>query len=212
MKVNKKKTKIMLFNNAKKNDFTPVMKLDNELLEVSEEIKLLGVKITTDLKWNANTQYITSKAYKRLWLLRRLKNLGANNKELVDCYTKQARSVLEYCAVVWHPGLSQVNISDIERVQKSACAIILGKNYVGYQSALTSLGLDRLDARREVLSLKFAKKAYKSQKYASWFVKDTNVLNTRRKVTSVREAQFRTRRLEKSALPYLTHILNRQNQ
>ena len=49
IKVNKKKTKIMLFNNAKNNDFTPVMKLDNDLLEVSEEMKLLGVKITTDL-------------------------------------------------------------------------------------------------------------------------------------------------------------------
>ena len=123
-----------------------------------------------------------------MWLLRRLKNLGSNNEELVDCYTKQARSLLEYFAVVWNPGLSQVNISDIERVQKSACAIILGKNYVGYQSPLTSLGLDILDARREVLSHKFTKKAYKSQKYASWFVRDTNVLKTRRKVTTVREA------------------------
>ena len=64
-------------------------------------------------------------------MLRRLKNLGANNNKLVDCYIKQSISVLEYCAVVWHAGLSQVNNSDIERVQKSACAIILGNKYVG---------------------------------------------------------------------------------
>ena len=70
----------MLFNNAKKNYFTQVMKINDEVLEVTDEMKLLGVKITEDLKWNANTQYITSKAYKRLWLLRRLKNLGANTK------------------------------------------------------------------------------------------------------------------------------------
>ena len=49
LKLIKKKTKIMLFNNANKNDFTPVMKLDNELFEVSEEMKLLGVKISTNL-------------------------------------------------------------------------------------------------------------------------------------------------------------------
>ena len=115
MRLNKKKTKVMLFSNAKKYDFTPVMKIKHEVLEVTEEMKLLGVKITNDLTWNLNTKYITSKAYTRLWMLRRLKNLGANNKELVDCYIKQARSVLEYCAVVWHAGLSQVNISDIEK-------------------------------------------------------------------------------------------------
>ena len=55
---------------------------------------------------NTNTKYITSKAYKRLWMLRRLTNLGANKKELADSYIKQARRVLEYCAVVWHAGMS----------------------------------------------------------------------------------------------------------
>ena len=127
----------------------------------------------------------------------------------MDCYIKQARSVLEYCAVVWHAGFSQVNISYIESVQKSACVIFLGKNYVGYQSALIMLGLDRLYKRRDILSLKCAKKAIKSHRYQSWFVKYSNWLNTRRQIRTVKEAQFRTRILEKSALPYLTHILNR---
>ena len=141
-------------------------------------------------------------------MLRRLKTLGASHTELVDCFIKQARSVLEYCAVVWHPGLSQENTSDIERVQKAACAIILGKQYTSYQSALTHLGLVRLDSRREALCRKFAKKSLKSTKYAGWFVKDLNLPNTRRDVKNVKEVQCRTSRLKKSALPYLTHILN----
>ena len=206
MRVNKKNTKVMLFNTAKKHDFTPAFTINNELLEVTEEIKLLGVNVTNDLKWNSNTKYITTKAYSRLWMLRRLTNLGANKVELVDCYTKQTRSVLEYCAVVWHAGLSQINAADIERVQKSACGIILGKQYVGYQAALTTLGLDRLDRRRESLSIKFAKKAFKSKKYSSWFVPDLNILNTRRVVKCAKETHCRTRRLQKSAVPYLTHI------
>ena len=129
MKVNHKKSKAMLFNTAKKHDFTPALNMNNQTLEVVDEIKLLGVKITTDLKWNSNTKYITTKAYSRLWMIRRLKLLGASYSELVDCYTKQARSILEYCAVVWHAGLSQINSGDIERVQKAACSIILGKHY-----------------------------------------------------------------------------------
>ena len=140
--------------------------------------------------------------------VRRLKNLGASHAELVDSYVKQARSVLEYCAVVWHAGLTQINTSDIERVQKSACAIILGKKYTNYQAALEYLGLDRLDSRREALSVKFAKKALKSQKYSSWFAADSNLPNTRRVLKNVKEAQCRTTRFKKSALPYLTHLLN----
>ena len=207
MRVNRKKTKVMLFNTAKKQDFTPTLTINNELLEVTEEIKLLGVKVTNDLKWNLNTKYITTKAYSRLWMLRRLKNLGASRAELVNCYTKQTRSVLEYCAVVWHAGLTQINAADIERVQKAACGIILGKQYAGYQGALTTLSLDRLDKRRESLSIKFAKKSFKSKKYSSWFVPDLNILNTRRVVKVTKETQCRTKRFQKSALPYLTHIL-----
>ena len=40
----------MLFNTAKKRDFTPKLVIDKEPIEVVEEIKLLGVKITTDLR------------------------------------------------------------------------------------------------------------------------------------------------------------------
>ena len=159
-------------------------------------------KVTDDLKWNANTKYITAKGYSRLWMLRRLKALGASKKELVDCYLKQTRSILEYCSVVWQAGLTQANRADLERVQKSACAIILGKEYVSYQTALDNLGLEKLEARRVSLSTKF-----KSKKNSNWFVPDSNPLNTRRKVQHVKEAQCRTRRFQNSALPYLTNLL-----
>ena len=141
-------------------------------------------------------------------MLRRLKLLGASHAELVECFIKQARSVLEYCAVVWHASLSQINSADIEIVQKTVCATILGAQYTSYQSALAHLVLDRLDSRRNALSIKFVKKAFKSAKYSSWFMEDSNPLNTRREVKTVKEAQCRTSRLKESALPYPTHILN----
>ena len=209
MRINIKKTKVMLFNTARKHDFTPTFMIDDVLLEVVEEFKLLGIKITSDLKWNNNTKYITTKAYKRLWILKRLKALGANQAELLDTYTKQVRSVLEYGSVVWHAGLTMLNSSDIERVQKTACAIILGQKYYTYQAALTILGLKPLNSRREALCLKFAKKSLKSEKYSSWFVPDTNQTNTRRKVKPGKEVQCRTTRFRKSALPYLTALLNK---
>ena len=86
----------MLFNTSRKYDFTQALTINKNKLEVVEELKLIGVQITNDLKWNLNTKNITTKAYTRLWIIRRLKLLGANNSELVDCLVKQDRSVLEY--------------------------------------------------------------------------------------------------------------------
>ena len=169
----------------------------------------MGVKITSDLKWNSNTKYIVNKAYSRLWILKRLKIMGANQQELLDTYFKKVRSVLEYAAVVWHAGLTTKNTSDIERVQKCALAIILGQKYLSYKNALNFLGLNRLKIRRESLCLKFAEKALKSEKHKSWFVLDSNPNNTRRIVKKVKSVQCRTQRFLKSALPYLTSLLNK---
>ena len=107
-----------------------------------------------------------------------------------------------------HAGLSQIKSADIERVQKAACSVILGKLYRSFKTALSTLGLDGLDERREALSSNFTKKAFKSEKYVNWFVKDTNISDKRREVKTVKEAHCRTKRLNKSALPYLINILN----
>ena len=146
--------------------------------------------------------------YQKLWMLRRLKANGANRKELSDVYIKHVRSVIENSAVVWHSGLTQPNRIDIERVQKAACSIILGKNYHNYEYALTVLGFETLDKRRETLCYKFAEKSYKSEHFSSWFVPDKKEINTRRKMKVVKDALTRTARFEKSALPYMTKLLN----
>ena len=64
-----------------------------------------------------------------------------------------------FAVPAWQGSISQADKQVIERVQKSACHIILGKNYSGYKTALTELGLESLEARRIRLCLKFALKA-----------------------------------------------------
>jgi hypothetical protein len=208
MKINKKKTKSMLFNSAKTKDFTPKLKIDNDIIELVEEMKLLGVKITSDMKWNKNTEYITQKAYSRLWMIRRLKQIGAKQEELLDVYVKQIRSVLEYAAVVWHSGLTTLNSANIERVQKACLAIIMGQSYTSYSNALQMTSLTRLDTRRESLCLTFARKATKNHKFTNWFVQDTKIVETRRPQKNLKDVHTRTKRFRESTIPYLTELLN----
>ena len=62
MKVNTKKTQAIVFNQAKSVDVLPVVKMDNnEIIEVVDEIKLLGIMIRNDLKWHSNTKNIIGK-------------------------------------------------------------------------------------------------------------------------------------------------------
>ena len=70
------------------------------------------------MKWYSNTENMVSKANKKLWMLRRLKYLGAEVEDLVDVYVKQIRSILELAVPAWHGGISQVERQDIERVQR----------------------------------------------------------------------------------------------
>ena len=52
MQINKKKSKIMFFNpGRRKLDFQPRVKLKNEILNVTEQMRLVGLILTDDLKW-----------------------------------------------------------------------------------------------------------------------------------------------------------------
>ena len=66
---------------------------------------------------------------------------GAQEDDMVDLYTKQVRSVLELAVPAWHEAITQVERIAVERIQKSACHIILGDNYQSYKLALNTLVL-----------------------------------------------------------------------
>ena len=88
------------------------------------------------------------KAYKKLWIVKRLKALGADSKKLVDVYVKQVRSILELAVPAWHSSLTIADSTDIERVQRSALKVILGMNFKAYQRAMEELNLVTLEERR----------------------------------------------------------------
>ena len=208
MKVNIKKSKVMLFNPCRSVDFMPKLELDGAELELVESFKLVGVLIRSDMKWTDNTEYMVKRAYKKLWVVRRLKELGATTPDLLDMYTKQVRCILEFAAPAWHGALTQAERTDMERVQKCALHIILGDQYEGYKNALESSHLEALESRREQLCLKFANKAVKNEKHNKWF-KPKPKLPTRQTQVKWCKPIARTDRLMNSSISYLTNLLNR---
>ena len=113
-RVNLSKSQFMLFNLSKNYDFQPTLENDNTRIASIHEMKILGTVVRNDLSWKRNTEMIVSKAYKRLWTIRRLKQSGADPDDLIEIYLKQLRSILGFAVSVWNAGLTLSKSTDIE--------------------------------------------------------------------------------------------------
>ena len=167
--------------------------------------------VRSDGSWKSNTDYICKRTTKKCWILHRLKELEANTDDLLQVYQRQMRSILEFGCPAWHSGLTKGERRRIEREQKKAFAIILGPRYHSYKQALETLDQKTLEFRREELTLKFAVKCLKNKNRSDMFPlldKGRRPQGSRKKY---REYFCRTKRYFKSAIPYMTRLLN-QNQ
>ena len=108
--------------------------------------------VDDDLKWKSNVEYLVKKAAKRLFLLKVLRSYNAPIQDLKLFYTSVIRSILEYCAQVWHGNLTKDQSRDLERIQKRAVRIIFPG--LTFDEALLKCNLVALESRREEMCLK----------------------------------------------------------
>ena len=209
MKINEDKTKTMIFNFSDKHQFTTRLQLNSQTVEVIKSTRLLGTIVSDDLKWDLNTKNIVKKANARMQLLRKVAEFGAPCEDLKTIYILFIRSLLEQSATVWHSSLSQENIEDLERVQKSAFKVILQEKFKGYKHALKTLEMESLKDRREYLCLNFALKCTKNNKVKDMFPLTTKIHEMKtRNPEKYHVNHANTERLRKSAVPYMQRLLN----
>ena len=211
MKLNEKKTKNMIFNFSKNNQFTTKLNINDIDIEVVKETKLLGTIITDRLTWDRNSEELIKKGFKRMKLLVTAATFTNSMNDLKNIYLTFIRSVIEQSAVVWHSSLTKTNRSDIERVQKAAVKVIMGKSYTTYKNGLEYLKLDTLDKRREKLCLKFANQCMKTDKVKKFFPLE----NSKHKMKTRKKEKYKifkqnTKRYQNSAIPYMRRLLNNE--
>ena len=118
----------------------------NQPSEAVPTTKLLGVILTSNLKWSKHVEYICSKASKRLYTLRMLKRSGVRPSDLRSGYSNFIKSVLEYACPLWHASLSSSLRDDAEGIQRRAIGIIYP--YLSYSQRLQELNLPTLGSLR----------------------------------------------------------------
>jgi hypothetical protein len=152
MIISQKKTKAMIINFTDKHQFTTRLHLNGENIEIVNKMKILGTIIDDKLSWDENCSFLIKKVNARMQLLRSVYSFGATNEEMVHLWTVFCRSVLEQSCTVWHSSLTNENIEDLERTQKTFCKLILREKYKTYEDSMIYLNLDSLHQRRQIFA------------------------------------------------------------
>ena len=125
-------------------------------------------------------------------------------------YKGYIRPLLEYSDVIWHSSLTSNQAHQLERVQKRALRIILGTDYISYANALDVCDVDRLSARREQHSLKFAQSLPKCSRTGKLLPPCRGEIHGRqlRNNAKLTQPRARTNRYACSPIPYYVELLN----
>ena len=209
MIISQKKTKAMIINFTDKHQFTTRLHLNGENIEIVNKMKILGTIIDDKLSWDENCSFLIKKVNARMQLLRSVYSFGATNEEMVHLWTVFCRSVLEQSCTVWHSSLTNENIEDLERTQKTFCKLILREKYKTYEDSMIYLNLDSLHQRRQNLCLKFAKSGIKHNNMTDLLPEESKLHKMQTRNKNKFKVNFaNTGRLKDASIIHMQNLLN----
>ena len=97
---NAQKTKSMIVSKKVNRPFHPPLNMNTQELQTVSKHKHLGVFFSNNGSWNDHIEYIVSKSYKRINIMRKMKNV-LDRFSLEKVYISFVRPILEYADVVW---------------------------------------------------------------------------------------------------------------
>ena len=124
VKFNPNKTETMVISKKIIKPDNPALKMGRHELYTVDSHKHLGVYFSNDGFWNNHIDYILQKAYSRINLLRKMRNI-LDRFTLERIYLTFIRPILEYAEVIWDTQ-NQSLIDKLEKVQLDAARIVTG--------------------------------------------------------------------------------------
>ena len=206
MVVNSGKTKVLCISDAQTYKAVSfLIDRDGRRLESGDSLKVLGFYFDSRPTCHAHVEALKRRMREKVWVLRHLGRAGFSQKELVTVYKSVIRPTLDYCSVVYHSMLTDLQDQTIERLQSQALKSIFGFG-VSYSDMREMAGVPTLRARRIELVDKFIGKARCNPKYDRWFPKRTGRQGRNRE--EYLEITARTDRLNNTPLFFFRRRLN----
>ena len=207
--INSQKTVVMLFSTSKTPVTPPAVTIGDQVLHTVESTKLLGITVDCRLDWKLHVSNTVQSAAYKLYMLRRLKSLGMPERELGSIFTTFILPKLTYASPAWSSSLSLTQRRQLERVQKRAVKIILGRSYTTYEEALSTLQLSSLSDHHSHLMRQFGTKLLTHPRHRD-LLPDTNPPPTRavRHHNVLVPIRATTDRYKHSPIPTIVGLIN----
>ena len=130
--------------------------LHGHTLSVVDDVKYLGLTVSSNLRWDTQIAKATAKANSTMAVLRR--NVRVSSKAIKStAYSALVRPHVEYCSAVWDP-YTKKQTQRVEMVQRRAARWVCGKfrqglNCTGPTEMISHLGWPSLEVRKKVARL-----------------------------------------------------------
>lgn len=148
VKFNPSKSETLLISRKTNRPNHPQLKMNNEPIKEVNSHKHLGIFLSNDGTWHEHIDYITSKAWSRINIMRKLKFI-LDRQSLEIIYISFIRPVLEYADVVWS-NCTQYEKNALEKVQLEAARIVTGTTkLVSLELLYKETGWETLEQRRQ---------------------------------------------------------------
>ena len=118
-----KKSEALLISRKTNRPLYPQLSMNNELIKEVSYHKHLGIFLSSDGTWHEHINSITSKAWLRVNLMRKLTFL-LDRRSLEIIYISFIRPLLEYADVVWD-NCTLYEVNGLEKIQLEAARIII---------------------------------------------------------------------------------------
>ena len=104
-------------------DLDPILVNGEALMNVAHTVKLSGLNISSNLRWNCHVSEISRKFASRLYFLRQLKRANIPTKDVLTFYITCVRPVAEYACPVFHNALPAYLLGELENFRNAQCAL-----------------------------------------------------------------------------------------
>jgi hypothetical protein len=98
--------------------------LFNKTIQLSSEVKYLGLALHEGLSWKKQLDKVINKGYKSFWTCRGTfgKNWGLKQKVMYWMFIAVVRPIFTYAAIIWWPIVKlKTSQAELSKLQRTAC-------------------------------------------------------------------------------------------
>ena len=144
---NPNKSESMLISRKQNTNVFPPLVMDNQAISDVENHKHLGLFLSDDCSWHSHIDYIKSKAWSKIHLMRKLM-YQLDRRALETIYLSFIRPLLEYSDVVWD-NCTIYEKDELDKIQNEAARICSGATkLISLNKLSAEIGWESLQSRR----------------------------------------------------------------